>query len=200
MRFCTLTILFSLLFISCNKNKKHSIIKNQNNSKDVFIDYLIKSGNNFCENDSIVILDYIDSLNFMVIFDSSCIYTNVDPTNQFDINKLMGFSDCGTHHQVNSARFGWNWLEGSIHIYAYCYNNEIRDFKLLDTVSLNTPYLLKMYLRDNQYCFSLKNKEYTMSRHCSDNKIFGYQLFPYFGGDETAPHNILIKIKYLYKL
>ncbi|RDC63253.1 hypothetical protein AHMF7616_01854 [Adhaeribacter pallidiroseus] len=35
-----------------------------------------------------------------------------------------------------------------------------------------------------------------MSRGCSGTSD-KYKLFPYFGGDETAPHNIKIEIKEL---
>lgn len=49
------------------------------------------------------------SVRFSAVFDSSCIYKTVDPSNQADINKLYGFSDCGEHHLTNSARIGWRW-------------------------------------------------------------------------------------------
>jgi hypothetical protein len=36
-----------------------------------------------------------------------------------------------------------------------------------------------------------------MTRESKTEKAEGYKLFPYFGGDETAPHNISIWIKEL---
>jgi hypothetical protein len=113
-----------------------------------------------------------------------------------DINKLIGFSDCNTHHQVNSARFGWNWMEGKLHLYAYCYNNGERSYKTLTTVPLGASQHLKMYLADNNYIFQVNGKNDTMPRSCSSNTIAGYKLLPYFGGDEPAPHTVKIRIKY----
>jgi hypothetical protein len=33
-----------------------------------------------------------------------------------------------------------------------------------------------------------------MDRGCSGGSLASYQLYPYFGGDETAPHDITILI------
>ena len=41
-----------------------------------------------------------------IMFDSSAIYKTVDSVNQYDINKLIGWSDCGDNHMENSIRFG----------------------------------------------------------------------------------------------
>lgn len=185
-------LFFQLVLSSCKKN---DTLKS---NSDAYITYLIKKGEHYATNNNLTNLSELDTLKYLVVFDSSCIYQNMDTQNQYDINKLIGFSDCGTLHQENSARFGWNWLNGSIHLYAYCYNNGERKYEFLDTVELNKPYYLKLYLDNFSYYFFLKDKIYTMPRACSNgNKINGYQLFPYFGGDEVAPHDIRIKIKYL---
>jgi hypothetical protein len=39
----------------------------------------------------------------------------------------------------------------------------------------------------------VNEKEATLPRHCSGNYT-RYKLYPYFGGDELAPHKIEIKI------
>lgn len=190
MRNIIYLIITLLFFSACTKSK------NKKDMSDGYISYLIKKGEHYSNNNTLTNLINLDTLKCLVIFNNSCIYKNIDSANQYDINKLIGFSDCGSLHQENSARFGWNWLNGSIHLYAYCYNNGERKYMFLDTIELNKPYYLKMYLDSSSYYFYLKDKRYTMSRFCSDNKINGYQLFPYFGGDETAPHDIQIKIKY----
>jgi hypothetical protein len=33
-----------------------------------------------------------------------------------------------------------------------------------------------------------------LPRHCTGSNYTRYKLFPYFGGDEVAPHRIKIKI------
>ena len=46
------------------------------------------------------------TFNWNIIFDSSAIYSTLDSLNQYDVNKLIGLSDCGTRHIENSIRFG----------------------------------------------------------------------------------------------
>lgn len=53
--------------------------------------YTIQKGKNYCEGNTYSIIDGTALLDFLVVFDSSCIYANADPNNQPDINKLMGF-------------------------------------------------------------------------------------------------------------
>lgn len=161
-----------------------------------FTTYTMLQGAHYCVDNDYPIINGAQAIDFLVVFDSTCIYENVDPENQRDINKLMGFSDCNTLHQVNSARFGWNWMDGQLYLYAYCYNDGERIYKTLGTVDLNTLQHLKMYPEGNSYVFEVNEKRDTMPRHCSDNTITGYKLFPYFGGDEAAPHTVTIRIKY----
>ena len=48
---------------------------------------------------------------FVVKFDSTSIYNTLIPSNQYDINKLYGFSDNDSVHHLYSARFGWRWSD-----------------------------------------------------------------------------------------
>jgi hypothetical protein len=134
-------------------------------------------------------------LKFIAVLDSSCIYTTVNPANQADINKLYGFSDNGTHHQTNSARFGWNWENGVMHLHAYCYVSGVRTHKELGTVSLNLPVECGIEVQPGRYIFTLNGQKDTIARTSTDTVADGYMLQPYFGGDEPAPHDITIKIK-----
>jgi hypothetical protein len=63
-------------------------------------------------------------------------------------------------------------------------------------VELNKAYTYEIQLQDNKYMFLLNGNTVELPRHCS-GKGEGYQLYPYFGGDEVAPHDITIKIKQL---
>ncbi len=134
-------------------------------------------------------------MRFIAWFDSSCIYTNSNPGNFSDINKLYGFADCNSAHQESSARFGWNWNGNSIDIYAYCYANNKRQWKLLGPVQLKKPSEMSIKVLPGQYIFEFGGKRETMERTCSTTQIEGYQLYPYFGGDEAAPHEMRIYIK-----
>lgn len=199
-----LSLLLVTVFFACSKKETPHHTQPPTNSTDTsdadtvvtdtFITYLILRGNNYCEGNSYPI--YLQSsLRFKAIFDSSCIYTNADPINQADINKLYGFSDCQTLHHANSARFGWNWMNGKLHIHAYCYVDSVRQYKELGVVDLNKEIDCSIDLLPGKYVFTLNGKKDTMERHCSDTTAYGVKLFPYFGGDEPAPQDVRIRIK-----
>ncbi|MFK7953726.1 MAG: hypothetical protein AB8B73_12840 [Ekhidna sp.] len=136
------------------------------------------------------------TLAFKALFDNSAIYETNMVENQHDINKLMGFADCNAHHHDNSARFGWRWLDGKLQIHAYVYNNGIRTSSYIGDVSLNKSYIYDLSFNDEFYIFSLEGSEpIYMTRTKSCNRGIYYMLFPYFGGDETAPHDIFISIE-----
>ncbi|TDE15477.1 hypothetical protein [Dyadobacter psychrotolerans] len=186
-------IYFGLLFIlfcciSCNW------LGNAPSFGDDYVTYTIKAGSHEIENNSNGLFT-AGSLRFQVQFDSSCIYKTTIPENQNDINKLLGFSDCSSPHQTNSARFGWNWREGSLRIYAYIYVNGQRQEKELGTVELLKTSTLGLRTDGNTYIFSLNGQETSMPRHCTGGLGVSYKLLPYFGGDEPAPHDMRIKIR-----
>lgn len=162
--------------------------------KDSFITYLIRKGNNYCDNNNYNITQYT-SLRFTAILDSTCIYTTTDPTNQADINKLFGFADCSSHHQTNSARFGWNWHNGAMRIHAYCYAGSVRSYKELGVVTIGKAFDCMLTILPEKYVFELNGKTDTMLRGCNTTSAYGYKLLPYFGGNEAAPHDVKIKIK-----
>ena len=138
----------------------------------------------------------LTKLKFKALFDSTAIYQTVQDSNQGDINKLYGVSDCNSFHQTNSARFGWRWFEDRLEIWAYTYLNGERKFALIDTVEIGTFNEYEIAFKENKYVFRLNDKEVEMDRAC-ESSAQGYKLFPYFGGDETAPHDISIWIEEL---
>lgn len=131
---------------------------------------------------------------FKTTFDSSAIYKTIDPANQADINKLYGISDCGTHHHQNSARFGWRWYNEKLEIHAYSYSNGKRYYSYITSVALNKEITYSLELKENEYVFNLQDTTIIMARSCSESTS-SYKLFPYFGGDEKAPHDITILIE-----
>lgn len=137
-----------------------------------------------------------EELRFLAKFDLTAIYATKDTLNQYDLNKLYGFSDCGTPHHNNSARFGWRWFNNRLEIHTYCYSNGARYSQFMTLVELNQEYEYSIKLIGNQYLFTINGVSITMPRGCNGagNK---YRLFPYFGGDEAAPHDISIRIKEL---
>lgn len=160
---------------------------------DGFLKYTILEG----KHRSVITMDTQqgDELSFKCRFDESAKYTSVDPVNQYDINKLYGFADCSDNHQDNSARFGWRWLNGNLEILAYVYNDGVFSFRKIGDVSINEIHEYSIVITDEQYIFRLDNNQIYMSRTNNCNVGLYYKLYPYFGGDEVAPHDIRIYIK-----
>ena len=67
--------------------------------------------------------------------------------------------------------------------------------KLIGTAVPGKPYELGIEVQKNQYHFCYSDKRVVMPRYCGDSPVNGYQLYPYFGGDETAPHDMHIYIR-----
>ncbi|MFN6945014.1 MAG: hypothetical protein ACK4ND_08685 [Cytophagaceae bacterium] len=136
-----------------------------------------------------------NELRFAAIFDESAQYQIAD-NKQGDTNKLYGFSDCNSnHHHDNSARFGWRWFENQLQIMAYTYVNGKMSFKYITSLDLNKEYEYSLRMNGDKYVFSVNGEEVEMHRACSDEKASGYYLFPYFGGETKAPHEINIRIR-----
>lgn len=131
---------------------------------------------------------------FEATFNPTAIYQTLDAENQGDINKLYGVSDCYSAHHTNSARFGWRWYGNRLEIHAYAYVNGTRQSVYIGDVELDKASTYKLELKDELYVFTLDDKQVTLPRACSGSGS-GYKLYPYFGGDETAPHDITIEIK-----
>lgn len=136
------------------------------------------------------------TMQFTAVFDETAIYISGTAENQHDTNKLLGFSDCNDHHHRNSARFGWRWLDEQLEILAYVYADGERIIEPIGTVALNEPIDYQLTMSDNFYHFYLEGfQPVSIERKNKCNMGVYYLLAPYFGGDETAPHDITIKIR-----
>ena len=132
--------------------------------------------------------------NWDIIFDSSAIYTTEDPDNQYDINKLIGWSDCGENHMDYSIRFGWRWLNDSLEIHWFRHQHNQFTFDKIKSVELCEPHNYYLEFKDTKYILCVDDICVELDRTCS-NQYKKYKLYPYFGGQETAPHDIKIRIK-----
>ncbi len=190
-------ILTLLLFASCNKTID-SVIDHGFNApkKGELVEYTIPQGQHYATQNAYQAVEY-DELKFTVKFDSSAVYQTTDPVNQEDINKLYGFSDNNADHQQFSARFGWNWARNALRLYAYIYNNGERASQEITSIQIGNDYTCSIKVSTDHYIFSVNNSTIEMPRSSTTAEAVGYKLFPYFGGDETAPHEIDIWIKEL---
>lgn len=159
--------------------------------------YIIKKGEHWSTYKQATLQN--ETLNFSVIFDESAIYECETPENQYDTNKLLGFSGCNSFHHENSARFGWSWVEGELNISAYCYVDSERIIIPIGTVEINKASDYSLTVTKDEYIFKLDNyPTVTVDRGSDCNIGFYYMLYPYFGGNETAPQDIDIKIRIKY--
>jgi hypothetical protein len=136
-------------------------------------------------------------LRFEARFDDTAIYDLGDPALQTNKNKLLGFSECNSLHHNNSARFAWQWLNDRLEIWAYCYVNSQRVETFVGTVPLDTYSRYSLRITAHQYIFQLNNQDpvYVDRGDVCDTGIY-YMLWPYFGGEIPAPHDVRIDIKY----
>jgi hypothetical protein len=191
-----------LLLSSCQKAadailEKVSSSKNATTEADGFTRYTITRGEHYATGNTYQPIE-TSELQFEVKFDSTAIYTSATAENQYDINKLYGFSDNNAQHHSYSARFGWSWTNGALRLYGYVYNEEKVSSKELAAIPIGTTVTCSIKVNNNAYLFYVNNALVgELERKATTPKAAGYMLYPYFGGDETAPHTVNIWIKKL---
>jgi hypothetical protein len=185
--FTTIVVFLGILFAACKPAKV-----NENG----FTEYIIKKGDHY-SNHLITKTINTDEFNFIAKFDSSAIYKNVDSVNQADINKLYGFTEDNlTNDHYNSARIGWRWYHEELQLMGYCYNEGQVSYGLIKgNIELGKEVFCSIKKDDGKYIFSVDGSIFTLPRKSTSSKFAGFKLYPYFGGDETAPHEIKILIK-----
>ena len=189
-------IAVAMLFTSCNKMAETVLDKglSTNTNPSKFIQYSIKQGNQYCDQSMYVPVE-TSEMKFEVKFDSSAMYKTKLEENQYDINKLFGFSDNNAEHHQYSARIGWAWNDNALRLYAYVYNQGIRESKEIGTIAIGSIANCSIKVEGNLYIFKVNSLQVEMPRLSETKKAIGYQLYPYFGGDEAAPHPIHIWIR-----
>jgi hypothetical protein len=135
-----------------------------------------------------------NSLYFKARFDETAEYT-LDDGFQDSKNKLLGFSDCNSDHHENSARFAWQWYNNTIEIYAYCYVDGLRVEKFLGSVNKGEVASYEIQLSSRSYTFIFKDQKTVIERKSKCDVGAYLMLWPYFGGQMAAPHDINIFLK-----
>ena len=184
-------VLFILLvLIGCNKEDENGYrvytIDRGNHYSDGPIDKLFGNDNR------------ANSWGWEVIFEPSCIYSELDlfnPSNYLDVNKLIGFSDCDRHHSQYSCRIGWRASGDSIELLIYKRDDNNIEFKSLKKIYPDQIVNVTLEFKDTIYISCIDGICDTLDRPCPDWSGRKYSLFPFFGGQETAPHKMKIRIK-----
>jgi len=131
-------------------------------------------------------------------FDSSCLYDLQDIDN-YDTNKLYGVST-SYNHMIQSARIGWRCLDGkNIEVMAFVHDeHKFLEPQVLGTVKPNEEFFCKILVEDFKFDFIFKTEsQFKVIGIAKKTKgwKFKYELFPYFGGNRTAPHNMCLYMK-----
>lgn len=185
-----------LTLLSCNKSAEPKVDDDTNSTDNnsEFVKFTIPFGQQSSDKNVFKQTEYAEQ-KFIVKFNNSAIYTTIDTANQYDINKLYGFSDNNAHHQQFSARFGWRWKDSELHLFAYVYNNGLITKEDLGEIKIDSEVSCSIKVAPGAYIFKVNDKTFPIPRTSTTPKGIGYKLYPYFGGNEMAPHTISIWIK-----
>lgn len=166
--------------------------------------YLIEAGKHESKIVNGMSLDKVRTLKsnrlvFTARFDETARYDLVTQ-DQHDINKLMGFAEANSLHQENSARLGWRYSveNDNVEIFSYIYRDGQRSFNKISEVDLNETIEYQINLFEDEYEFVVNGFSFREHRDIDQQVGVYYRLFPYFGGDEVAPHDINIYIKEVF--
>lgn len=159
--------------------------------------YVIKKGNHYAtlNINRLRVFNFKNSVKYKVMFDESVLYDTKGDGG--DINKLCGFTDVNSTVHRDSIRFGWraNNNRQQVDIFAYWYVDGIRNSLFLDSLELHEIHELKLSIEKDTYRFQVDNQIFVTYRKKRGSIGLRTRLFPYFGGDLKAPHNIRIYLK-----
>ena len=178
-------LLILLLFISCSKEVD-----------DLgFRVYTIPAG----KHSSGSFINHPDNskISFQFILDESAYYETEIPENQDDVNKIYGMSDFGLRHQKYSIRLGWRYMRGELELCWLRHEEGRHSAETIRTIEPNVIYDATIDIKTFYYVIVIDNDTTLVRRRPEGNwgLLRRYYLYPYFGGNEYAPHDITIKIK-----
>jgi hypothetical protein len=166
--------------------------------------YLIKKGNHYA---SMSIFEKIGGIGWNIrtlsmrfVFRQECWWAPARNQDDYDLNKLAGIG-FGTNHHNNSVRLAWVpdfENQGMIKVFGYTYDEKkvgqkfsmtfIKSVHVLDTITG------KIESRDGNYYITVNEVTIQMENVNSDPNLC-FRLFPYFGGNNTAPHDMVIELE-----
>jgi len=134
---------------------------------------------------------------FDFILDESAIYESEVPENQYDVNKIYGFSDFGMRHQKYSIRLGWRYIDGEIELCWLRHEDGNHSSATIRTIEPNESYNAVINITTFYYQIVIEGDTTLVRRRPKGNwgLVRRYYLYPYFGGNEFAPHDITIQIR-----
>ncbi len=160
--------------------------------------YRIRKGEHFADGTLNVNQWFIGKkLRFQARFDPSNAYT-LPPGDQADSNKLFGFSDCGQYAGNSSARIGWRWYRNRLEITAVAhYEGTWHLHEILGIADFNRIHDFEIELSPDRAHYRFRYDQgppVEMKRDCDSPILWGYVLYPYFGGNLPAPHDMQVSV------
>ena len=144
-------------------------------------------------------LNHLDNsrINFKFILDESAYYKTEIPENQGDISKIYGMSDFGLRHQKYSIRLGWRYINNELQLCWLRHEEGRHSSAKIRTIEPDVIYDATIDIKTFFYVIVVDGDTTMVRRRPEGNwgLIRRYYLYPYFGGNEYAPHDITIKIK-----
>lgn len=187
--------LAALMVTGCSK-ELNVIAGESSGDTNGFTRYTIPSGGQYSNNEGSSAIS-TTRYKFEVYFDSTAIY-NLPKADQYDINKLSGFADNGSVHLQYSARFGWRWSDNHLRLFGFVHNNGKIQEKEIGAIEIGKVYTCTINIQATTYEFVVEGiGSVILPRASTTPKAEGYRLYPYFGGNNLAPHEIHIWLKYL---
>jgi len=134
---------------------------------------------------------------FKFLLDESAIYESIVPENQYDVNKIYGMSDFGKIHQKYSIRLGWRYVEGQVELCWLRHEDGNHSSGKIKNIEIDEVYNATINITTFYYQIVIDNDTTLVRRRPKGNwgLVRRYYLYPYFGGNEFAPHDIEIRIK-----
>ena len=168
--------------------------------------YQIKKGNHYC---SMSFFEKLGGVGWKITKYSvrftmhpSCWWAPARNHDDGDLNKLTGVC-YGLNVHSNSVRLTWvpdfN-VNGKIDIFGYTYDEKATDPKItavpITSVQVGQPCNGCIDVQGNKYKITVINVSVLMDTLHADPSLC-YRLYPYFGGNNTAPQDMTIDIDYL---
>ena len=137
-------------------------------------------------------------LHYKITFTNSCRY-ELNHSDQADVNKLFGIGYL-PWHMINSVRFGWRYdmQSDKIEILSYIRKSGKIVFHSMAFLDIGKEYELLLYrtgFGNDTHLFVINGLNfYKNAGFLLNLNGWGYLLYPYFGGNSKAPHDIEIKM------
>jgi len=166
--------------------------------------YEIKKGNHYA---SMSIFEKICGIGWKIktmslrfVFRNECWWSPARNQEDLDQNKLAGIG-FGTNHHNNSVRLTWVpdfETPGMIKVSGYTYDEKKEGQKFtiafIKSVHVGDTITGKIESRDGAYFLTVNDVTIRMDNNKTDPNLC-FRLFPYFGGNNTAPHDMIVELE-----